>query len=502
MNKLLRVLLVIIVPLAVFASETKQGTLTVLLFSDGKPLISNEVKIDGSKVYRTDKDGAVSVLVKEGKHQLEIFGKSASGENLGYFKKSVTIKSNRNTEVIATLSKKGPDSIDIDTPIAVAKMKAKKEEISTGTGTLTGTVLSSEGNMPIAGARVFVRGTAVDVRTDENGKFKATVPSGKTLSISVVHSAYSAQTVGGIKVAKDKVASRVVKLTPASMELEEYVVLAPKVEGSLTEVMAEEKNVNAIANILGYEEFSKKGDSTAAAALRRVTGVTLVDGRNIYVRGLGERYSNIEMNSLPMPSPNPLKRTVPLDIFPSSVIGSIVVQKSASADIPSSFGGGYIDIRTKEDFDEDFIKISLAGKINNYTGDPTIDYVGSGSDWTGYDRSFRSIPQPILDATQVQVGQRTPTFTTRDFTKEELSEYTRMYINRVYGVYQSTLPPGFGGSIEGAKSFDFGDDHRLTIYGNYSYGQDNDFRPEQFYGYDYDADGNQKPEATKYGTID
>lgn len=502
MNKLLRLLLVTMIPFVVMASEIKKGTLTVLLFSDGKPLVQNEVKIDGRKVYKTDKDGAVTLSLKAGKHQLEIFGKSTSGENLGYFKKTVSIEDERNTEVIATLSKSGADSIDIDTPVAVAAVKMKEEAAATGTGTLIGTVLSSEGNAPIAGARVFVRGTAVDVRTDENGKFQATVPSGKTLSISVVHSAYSAQTVGGIKVIKDKVTKRVVKLTPASMELEEFVVLAPKVEGSLTEVMAEEKNINAVANILSSEELTKKGDSTAAAALRRVTGVTLVDGRNIYVRGLGERYSNIEMNSLPLPSPNPLKRTVPLDIFPSSVIGSMIVQKSASADIPSSFGGGYIDIRTKEDFDEDFLKISLGGKINNYTGDATIDYVGSATDWTGYDNSFRNIPQPILDATQVQVGQRTPTFTTRDFTKEELSEYTRMYTNRIYGLYESTLKPGFGGSIEGAKSYDFDDDHHLTIYANYSYAQDSRYRPEEFYGYDYDAEGNQIPEATKYGTID
>ncbi len=501
MNKLLSLLLVIIVPLAVFASESNKGTLTVLLFSDGKPLNQNEVKIDGRKVYKTDKDGAVNLSIREGKHQLEIFGKSAAGENLGYFKKTITIKFNRNTEVIATLSRTGADSIDIDTPIAVAQMKEKKEEASTGTGTLMGTILSSEGNMPIAGARVFVRGTAVDVRTDENGKFKATVPSGKTLSISVVHSAYSAQTVGGIKVAKDKVTKRVVKLTPASMELEEFVVLAPKVEGSLTDIIAEEKNSNAITNILGSEEFTKKGDGTAAAALRRVTGVTLV-GRNIYVRGLGERYSNVEMNGLPLPSPNPLKRTVPLDVFPSSVIGSMKIQKSSSADIPSSFGGGYIDVRTKERFDEDFIKISLAGQLNSDTGDEHIDYVGSGADWTGYDRSYRDVPEPIREASEVHVGQRVPSFTTRDYTEEELSEFTRMYPNRIYGIHLDTLKPGFGGSIEGAKNFDIGDDHHITIYGNYGYAQINNYVPEEFYGYDYDIDGNLDPTATKYGTID
>ena len=342
----------------------------------------------------------------------------------------------------------------------------------------------------------------MDARTDASGRFSVDVPSGVELSISVVHTAYSAQTIGGVKVAKNASTSRTITLTPASMELDEYVVLAPKVEGSLTDIITEEKDSNAIANILGSEELSKKGDSTAAAALSRVTGVTLVDGRSIYVRGLGDRYSNVEMNELPLPSPNPLKRTVPLDIFPSSVIGSMKIQKSASADIPSSFGGGYIDIRTKERFDEDFIKISLGGKINNYTGTGQVDYVGSATDWTGYDHSFRPIPQPILDATQVNVGERTPTFTTRDFTKEQLAAFTQMYPNRIYGVYESTLKPGFAGSIEGAKNFDIDEDHHLTVYGNYTYAQDSRYVPEEFYGYDFDADGNQKPEPTKYGTID
>ena len=501
MNKLLSLVLVIIVPLAVFASEANKGTLTVLLFSDGKPLVENEVKIDGRKIYKSDKDGAVNLSIREGKHQLEIFGKSASGEYLGYFKKTVVIKFNRNTEIIATFSKKGADSIDIDTPVAVAALKERKEETATGTGTLKGTVLSSEGNTPIAGARIFVRGTTVDVRTDEYGRFVAKIPSGKTVSISVVHSAYSAQTISGISVKKNGIVNKVMKLTPASMELEEFVVLAPKVEGSLTDIIAEEKNSNAIANILGSEEFSKKGDSTAAAALRRVTGVTLV-GRNIYVRGLGERYSNVEMNGLPLPSPNPLKRTVPLDVFPSSVIGSMKIQKSASGDIPSSFGGGYIDVRTKERFDEDFIKITLAGQINSDTGDEHIDYVGSGSDWTGYDRSYRDVPEPIRAASEVHVGERVPSFTTRDYTEEQLSEFTSMYINRIYGVHLDTLKPGFGGSIEGAKNFDIDDDHHITVYGNYGYVQKNDYVPEEFYGYDYDIDGNLEPTATKFGTID
>jgi len=146
MKKLVQLLLLMILPLAVVASELKEGTLSVLLFSEGKPLAGNEVKIDGKKVFKTDEDGAVKIPLTAGRHQVEIFGKNAAGENLGYFKKPVSIKEGRDMEVIATLSKNGSDTIDIDTPVAVAKSAEREEEKATGEGRLAGQVLSSEGN--------------------------------------------------------------------------------------------------------------------------------------------------------------------------------------------------------------------------------------------------------------------------------------------------------------------------------------------------------------------
>ena len=504
MKQILRLCLLVAVITVAWGENEKTGTITVFTFKDQTPLQASVITVDGKRVFKSDVDGSLKTTLSVGTHTVEIVGRGLNREHLGYFKKRVTIKEGRDTQVVATFSQntKVP-LVTVDTPVGKLTQAKSAQAINvTGKGRLNGTVLSVEGKTPISGARVFVKGTAVDARTDAAGKFSVEVPAGVALSISVVHTAYSAQTIGGVKVAKNGSTSRNITLTPASMELDEYVVLAPHVEGSLTDIIAEEKNINAIANILGAEELSKKGDSTAAAALRRVTGVTLVDGKNIYVRGLGERYSNIEMNGLPLPSPNPLKRTVPLDIFPSSIIGSMKIQKSASADIPSSFGGGYIDIRTKERFDEDFIKISLAGELNSETGESHIDYVGAGSDWTGYDSSYRDIPEAIRAASEVHVGERVPSFTTRDYTEEELSEFTRMYPNRIYGVHQKRLDPGFGGSIEGAKNFDIDDDHHITVYGNYNYAQKNVYVPEEFYGYDYNIDGNLDSEATKYGTID
>ncbi|UFH59113.1 carboxypeptidase regulatory-like domain-containing protein [Sulfurovum mangrovi] len=496
MKKLLHILLLVIVPLAAIASEGEKGTLSVLLFSDGKPLVKNEVKIDGKRAYKTDRDGALKVSLPAGRHRLEIFGKSASGQNLGYFKKPIQIKKGRNTEVIATLSKKGADSIDIDTPVAVAASEKREEKAATGEGKLTGRILSSEGNTPIAGARIFVRGTSVDVRSDEKGRFSAVVPSGKTLSISVVHSAYSAQTIGGIVVKKDGVLSRTVKLTPASMELEEFVVLAPKIEGSLADVMQEEKKSSAVTNILGSEEMSKKGDSDAASALKRVTGVTLVDGKSIYVRGLGDRYSNIEMNSMPLPSPDPTKRVVPLDIFPSGVISSMKVQKSGTADIPASFGGGYVDIRTKDHASDDYIKISMGLKANSYTGDKVIGYQGSDSDWRGFDDGYREISQELLDLTDVVIGESPTSFTTRYFLKEDLSRFIQAYVgDRKYNLTNDALPIGGSIGMEVSQNYDIDDENKITVFGNYGYSQEHQYREEQLYKYDIDQTVPENPEA-------
>lgn len=484
MKRMIKLLFILLVPSLLLAEAQKVGTVSVLLFSEGKPLASNEVKLDGKEVFKTDKDGAMQTSLSVGKHQIEIFGKDSAGNNLGYFKKSITIQGGKDTQVIATLSKKGADTIDIDTPVKTSAVKERTEQKATGEGTLVGTVLSSEAGTPISGARVFVRGTSVDVRTDANGKFTAKVPAGITLSISVVHSAYSAQTIGNIKVQNNGKTFKTVKLTPASMELEEFVVLAPKVTGSIAEVMQEEKQSSAVTNILGSEEMSKKGDSDAASALKRVTGVTLV-GSKVYVRGLGDRYSNTEMNSMPLPSPDPSKRAVPLDIFPSGVISSLKVQKSGTADIPASFGGGYVDIRTKEKSNDDYIKISIGAKGSTNTGKEVPVYEGGDNDWTGYDGGYRALPARLLNGYRAADGKirLLPIDYPGGSSAAEEKELERALLEdvlagRKYDFTDKKLPVGMSVGIEGAYTYEIDDDHKLSIFVNYGYSQEHTYVKE------------------------
>ncbi|MCF7499723.1 MULTISPECIES: TonB-dependent receptor [Pseudoalteromonas] len=170
-------------------------------------------------------------------------------------------------------------------------------------------------------------------------------------------------------------------------EIEEVVAVGTRLQGSAAAVVEERKNQAFVADILGAEQLSRTGDSDAASALRRVTGLTLVDGKFIYVRGLGERYSSARLNGAYVPSPDLTRNVLPLDIFPASIIESMAVQKAYSPDMPAAFGGGNIDIRTKSIPTEFTAGVELGVGYNTSADD---GYTYSGSD--------SGIPQALKDA--------------------------------------------------------------------------------------------------------
>ena len=104
------------------------------------------------------------------------------------------------------------------------------------------------------------------------------------------------------------------------------------------------RDTTEINVVLDSSDIERTGDDNIAVALTRLTGLSLVRGKYVYVRGLGERYSSATLNGSTMPSPEPLKRVVPLDIFPTSAIESSVVQKTFSPEMSGEFGGGMIAI--------------------------------------------------------------------------------------------------------------------------------------------------------------
>ncbi len=165
------------------------------------------------------------------------------------------------------------------------------------------------------------------------------------------------------------------------------------------------RSSSQVVSVLSSEQIARTGEGDIAGALGRVTGLSVQGQGFVFVRGLGDRYSLALLNGLPLPSPQPLSRVVPLDIFPTSIVASSLVQKTYSVNYPGEFGGGVINLTTRAVPEERFFKIS--GSISGdeqTTFQSGIDYFGSDSDWTGFDNGTRDIP-PALQ-TFFASGQR------------------------------------------------------------------------------------------------
>lgn len=173
-------------------------------------------------------------------------------------------------------------------------------------------------------------------------------------------------------------------LAAEEQTIEEVVAVGTRLQGSAAAVIEERKNQAFVADIMGAEQLSRTGDSDVASALRRVTGLTLVDGKFVYVRGLGERYSSARLNGASVPSPDLTRNVVPLDIFPASIIESLAVQKAYSPSMPAAFGGGNIDIRTKS-VPSEFTAGFEVGVGQN----------SNATDGFTYNRGVGGIPEPL-----------------------------------------------------------------------------------------------------------
>ena len=154
-----------------------------------------------------------------------------------------------------------------------------------------------------------------------------------------------------------------------------------------------------VASFLNPEDLARQGDANAALALTRLSGISIVGEKFAYVRGLGDRYSSALLNGAPLPSPEPLRRTVPLDLFPSNALSGATVQKTYSVQYPADFGGGVIDLKTLRQPNENFFNVKLGTGMNTEsTLLHGLTVQGGDKDWFGFDDNTRDLPLGVSQA--------------------------------------------------------------------------------------------------------
>jgi outer membrane receptor protein involved in Fe transport len=224
------------------------------------------------------------------------------------------------------------------------------------------------------------------------------------------------------------------------------------------------RNSAQVLSVLSSEQIARTGEGNIAGALGRVTGLSVVGSGFVYVRGLGDRYSLALLNGSPLPSPEPLKRVVPLDIFPTGVIASSLVQKTYSANYPGEFGGGVINLTTKATPQDPFLTIGVGGSWDTETTHELgYTYYGSSIDWTGFTNANRATP-PALQAFFDSDERISSGNVDTQAIASELVTGRNAVVQR-----WRHLPGNFSANFSGGKTFAIGDyDLGVIVGGGYS----------------------------------
>jgi hypothetical protein len=302
---------------------------------------------------------------------------------------------------------------------------------------IVGTVRDETNAIALPGVPVEVVATKEVVYTDVDGRYVIQLPPGKH-QIKVVLEGYQEKTIN--VEATDRATTVDVGLTMARFA-ETVTVNARAIDVSTSSAEAqlvERRQASVISDNVGSQEMKNNGDGDAAAAMSRVTGLSLVDNQYVFVRGLGERYSNTTLAGSVLPTTEPDKKVVPLDLFPSGLIDSVQVNKSYSPDRSAEFAGGLVQIVPMKLPNQPVLDFAYGvSHFSTATGKSIpMSSLGNRDIW-GFDGGARALPSGMPDNKIVRQGIFTPDV---GYTASQITSFGRLLDNTWRPVNTSAKP--------------------------------------------------------------
>lgn len=308
-------------------------------------------------------------------------------------------------------------------------------------GTVKGILTDKEANnIPLAFANATIKGTSTGVTTDEKGQYSISIVPGDYVLVFSFIGYENVETPIKIKAGETLEINKA--LGSGGYKLEDVVIQKVASKEKETALLLDQKKAVEIKQSIGAQEMSRKGVSDVAGAVVKTTGITKQEGSgNIFVRGLGDRYNSTTMNGLPIPSNDPEKKNINLEIFSTDILEYVGIDKVYSSKLFGDFAGGNVDINTKDYKGKGFFKIDLGSKINTNALNEDTFLLQKGYDGFG----FSSVDIPNQSLTQY------------NFNTLNLENYNP-----------------FAGSIglSAGKSFNFGSNGKLNLFTTLSHGNE------------------------------
>ena len=264
-------------------------------------------------------------------------------------------------------------------------------------GGIAGRVVEVGTGRPLGGARVQVGGSDSVAITRVDGYYRLTGVAAGAATLRVALIGYGPKSVTGITVPAGGVAVQDIVLEAQATRLEEVVVTAVAEQGSVDAALATQRQSIAIVNAISAEELRRSPDGDAAAALQRMSGATVREGKYLNLRGLGDRYTHASLNGARIPSPEPERKLVPLDLFPAALLGEITAAKTFTPDQSGDFSGGAVNIRTREFPAERYFAVSVSAGLNDAAAGRSGFAPATSRDWLALGSLPRALPAPLAE---------------------------------------------------------------------------------------------------------
>ena len=232
-------------------------------------------------------------------------------------------------------------------------------------GTISGVLTDKEtNNEALPFANILIKGTNISTNTDIEGKYSLSVnPGNYTLIFSFI-GYESVEKPVTVKANETIIVNQV--LSAGGYTLKDVVVKSTSGNREKeTALLLDQKNAVVIKQSIGAQEMSRKGVSDVEDGLTKVTGITKVDGRGLFIRGLEDRYNNLLVNDLQTPSNSPFKKIIPLDLFPTDIVGILNIYKTFNPNISGDFAGATVNIETTQPKNITKLNIGFGYTTNN-----------------------------------------------------------------------------------------------------------------------------------------
>jgi TonB-dependent receptor len=296
---------------------------------------------------------------------------------------------------------------------------------------ISGRILNTR-NEPLPGATVRVSDR--QVIADVEGRFYFNLQAGKKYSLTVSSAGYESKEVTDIEVSLNGDNNIEIILQESAKTNLETVVLrtTSRRQENTNSLLAVQKNNSSVSSGIAADFIRRTPDKNTGEALKRVSGASIQDGRFVVVRGLSDRYNAAMMNNAQLPSTEPDKKAFSFDVIPSSLIDNIIINKTATPELPGEFAGGLVQINTRDVPAKDVLSIGISIGFN--TNSAFRDFTSnerSGSDWVGFDNGMRSLPAGFPATAQRY----------RSGSLNDQLQWSRMFNSDVYRTDRSTALP-------------------------------------------------------------